>query len=380
MSLVLGSLAVLAGMGPLLAAMATVLGLGIVRLLPSWILAVSALALVVLPWLGIASFFRSRLTGLAVGSWVWPATLLGGIPLYLPQERADAFLTGMAHFAAPIPPEHQEKVISLSKTVATFLETERLAGTEPPPEATPEETVTTLPSVKALPDAEDAVALPFEGTDNQRRVSVVLEGSEGHTREVQMVFDTGASLTTVDRQTLALLRKSPEKDAPTLELHTANGMRRDPVVLLDRLWIGGMPVEGVTVAACDACAPEGTVGLLGLNVSGMFHVTLDPERQEIVLQPRGDLPNRLSDVAPWVGLSGTVHSWSDGRVEMEVEAKNRSMRPMARVTVSMDCGGSERFRTDLHQIDPGEQESTRVSLPRWTECDPGIFSLRSASW
>jgi len=360
--------------------MATVLGLGIVRLLPNWILALSALALVVLPWLGIASFFRSRLTGLALGSWVWPATLLGGIPLYLPQERADAFLTGMAHLAAPIPTEHQKKVIDLSKTLATLLKTERLAGTEPPPEAMAEKAVSSVPTPQVLPGVEDAVALPFEGTDNQRRVSVVLEGTDGHTKEVQMVFDTGASLTTVDRQTLALLRKSPGKDAPTLELHTANGVRQDPVVLLDRLWIGGMPVEGVTVAACDACAPKGTVGLLGLNVSGMFHVTLDPERQEIVLQPRGDLPNRLSDVAPWIGLSGTVHSWSDGRVEMEVAATNRSVRPVSRVTVSMDCGGSERFRTDLHQIDPEKKESQRVSLPRWTECDPGVFSLRSASW
>jgi len=151
------------------------------------------------------------------------------------------------------------------------------------------------------------------------------------------------------------------------------------VVLLDRVWIGGMPVEGVSVAACDPCATDNTVGLLGLNVSGMFHITLDPERQEIVLQTRGDLPNRLPDVAPWVELRGTVHSWTDGRIEMEVGARNRSKRTISQVTVGIDCEG-DRFRTEILQIEPGGEESQRVSLPRWTRCEPGVFSLRSANW
>ena len=376
-SVVLSGSVLLTGLVPVVVAMGTIIGLGVVGLLPPWLLSITTLTLVVLPWLGIASLFRRRLNGLAVGAWIWPVLLLAGIPLYLPQERADALVTGMAHLVSPLPEEHNTWIIEKSRFLAALLRTETLAGELPPPEAELEPPAPAPQATTTLPTA--GVALPYEGTENQRRVSVVIEDVNGETREVWMIFDTGASLTTVDNKTLNSLGVEIPANGPQLDLKTANGIRRDRVALLERVWVGGMPVEGVTVAACDPCAPDDGVGLLGLNVTGMFHVTLDPERQEIVLQPRNDIPDRLGDISPWVELSGTFHTWSDGRVEMEVGALNQSRRLISRVSVAIDCG-EKRFRTDIRNIEPGATESQRVSLPRWTTCTPGIFSLRGAHW
>ena len=50
-----------------------------------------------------------------------------------------------------------------------------------------------------------------------------------------------------------------------------------------------LPPSGVVgadqVAVCEECGGKDSVGLLGLNVSGQFTVTLDPDRHEMVLKP-----------------------------------------------------------------------------------------------
>ena len=60
--------------------------------------------------------------------------------------------------------------------------------------------------------------------------------------------------------------------SPTASFQTANGMMEAPLVLVPKLWLGDTPIENVTVAVCEACAQNGSAGLLGLTVTGQFQV------------------------------------------------------------------------------------------------------------
>ena len=88
--------------------------------------------------------------------------------------------------------------------------------------------------------------------------------------EIWLLFDTGASLTTLDEATLADLGVDIPEDAPVVQASNSEWSEKSRLVLLSDVWLGGLYVGHVTVAVCEPCADERTKGLLGLNVSGRF--------------------------------------------------------------------------------------------------------------
>lgn len=355
-------------------------GLGVIRELPNWAISSSSLLLILLPTMGIAALFKNRLFGFALALWIWPTSLFVGLPLYFPGERGDAMVSGAAWLAS---------IGGTNLELRAARSVQRLAdalgeGTE----------LASLPaknaeSVQAFlhpifrDDGSDPmgeqVFLPYEGSDRERKVAVTLEGPNGQTEEVWMLFDTGATLTTVHPDVLRRLGAEPTASNPIMRFQTANGERKDSVSLLDRVWMSGLGVEGVSVASCTRCATGGTVGLLGLNVSGQFQVTLDPARRVIILVPNNAVPDRQIDVSPWVDLDGNFRSWADGRIDLDIHAENQSERAIQELRLSIQCGGQE-FGASLGGILPHSTREERIALPRFTDCSDGQISLASARW
>ncbi len=358
-------------------ATSALIGLSTVREIPVGPASTAVLFLVYLPCLGLASLFPRRSLGLGVALWIWPLVLLAGLPLYFPGERADALRSGVAQLSSLGGESFQTRCNNLALKVTTWMG-EESPGETPPERAVLREEPTDTPPPRQLP-TDDAASLPYEGDSHQRRVAVVLEGPGGRSVETWMLFDTGASLTTLSPQVLADIGIRTSPDAPILEFLTANGRREDPVALVDRLWLAGLPVEGVTVAACEACASDSTSGLLGLNVSGLFQVTLDPQRKEIGLEPRLDQPDRKSDISPWLKLGGTFHSWSDGRLEIDIQAENLSTRDIRDLELDIHCD-EHVFQTILGDLHAGEERQKRVGLPWGSQCEVGGVAVGTAYW
>ena len=162
---------------------------------------------------------------------------------------------------------------------------------------------------------------------------------------------------------------------PDLSLRT---LSRTRLALVDRMWIGGMEVRGVTVSVCDACADEETAGLLGMNVSGLFRVTVDTAREEIVLVPRDGPADRAVDVAPWLQLEATATRWQDGRVEVEVRSQNQSPRLVELAREGIHCEDS--WVAELRNVPPLGSASTIDALPVGTECKDYRITLDKAYW
>ena len=357
-------------------AVALLLGAGLLRQGAPLAVSLAAGLLVLLPSMGVGLLFRRRSVGFSVGLVLWPTFVVVGFPLYFPGERAEALASGatvlLLPFGLRMDAEHARTVDAL------------LPGAVPVRPLAPRALVLTpdpLPPALAATGAamaeSDQVVLPYDGQGRTLAVQVGLEGPRDQA-DAWMLFDTGATLTTLDQASLVALGVELRDDAPEVTVRTAAGERQARLALVDRVWVGGMEVQGVTVSVCDACADRDTVGLLGLNVSGLFRVTVDTAREELVLQPREGTPNRAVDVAPWLDLEATATRWEDGRIEVEVRGSNRAHRPIERATVGIRC--EDVFVAELRNLAPGATASTVVSLPVGADCADYTIGLEKAQW
>jgi clan AA aspartic protease (TIGR02281 family) len=332
--------------------------------------------LLALPVLGFSALTRPRRLGLLVGANVWPVLLLLGLPLYFPGERRQAIETGLALLVVPTGTDlSAERRRALAEGIDTLLAEPR--ARPPLPEAPP--LVEPPPPPSRFHGEGDQVALPYEGRGHSLLIPIVLEGPGGAEVETDMLFDTGATYTTLDRATLRRLGLRPDPDAPSIDFHTANGPSSAQLVVLDRVWLGGLEVSGVTVAICDSCNTSGQyAGLLGLNVSSRFLITLDTARQELLLEPRDGGATHL-DVRPWLELDAQGRTWPDGRTELSLTAHNRASRPMGRATVAVTCA-ERRFELPVGPFDPGESLQVEANIPAEADCDPFTVDLARGVW
>lgn len=352
-------------------ALALFLGAGTLRQALPMQLGVAVGLLVGLPMVVSAIALRGGPAGLA-GASAWPLMLVIGFPVFFPDERALALHTGISALLLPLG-------LAVEPALATRLDDALPAltsGRVPPPSAEP-----MVEPAAAEPEAHidgDQVALPFEGEGRTLSIPVTVEGPGDRARDVWMLFDTGATLTTLDTATLASVGVTVPEDAPEVTVHTAGGDRRTRLALLERVWIGGLEVDGVTVSVCDACAGEHAVGLLGLNVSGRFLATVDHAHQELLLEPQPGRDDRSLDVGHWLELGATATRWPDGRMEVQVRARNRSARPVSHADVAIAC--DRDWVAGLDDIAPGSSADTVVSLPAGSRCDGYTVRLAGASW
>ncbi len=378
----LGVLVLLAAAVPATVAVAALIGVGLARQMPGVPAVAGGLVLVLLPVLGLASLLApaGRRAGAVGGSaWFWSLTVLLVFPFYFPGERTDAVRAGLSHLTSPIGADAPQLVdVGLRLVALLGSEPERLAGAKPV-------LVEEEPAVEATARTERAdeeprgdVVIPYQGEGEIMRVAVFFDGPR-YGEEFQMIFDTGATYTTLDRASLEQLELEISRDAPHATLRTANGEVDAPLVLVDAVWLGDAVVEWVTIAVCDLCASEGISGLLGLNVSRQFKVGLDHSAREIQLQAREDAEDRKLDIAQWLDLSSHVRRWQDGSVEVEVVGRNLAPVAIRDVAAQIDCPGG-RFEVLLERIPAEETASVEMSLPRNTDCSEYVLELESASW
>jgi hypothetical protein len=151
------------------------------------------------------------------------------------------------------------------------------------------------------------------------------------------------------------------------------------MVLLDRLWLGETAIEGVTVAVCDDCSQDGTAGLLGLNVSQQFRLSVDHETREVVLEDVPGPADRHLDLTHWLKLEGQATRWPTGRVVIDLTATNRSPRHIIEAVVEVECP-DRSFAVTLADIPGGSSQQTSFELPRGASCDSYSIVLRSGRW
>jgi hypothetical protein len=363
-------------------AIAAFAGLGLARNLATFPSLVAALALVLLPVVGLASLIGtgSRLAEIGGCGWFWSLTLLLAMPFYFPGERSGAAASGLDFLLGPLAVESRTLIGGAGGALIDLL------GDEP--ESVPFAgalSAAALDTARAEArrareqrEAQGHAVVPYEGQGESMRVETFFDGPR-YGEEFTMVFDTGATYTTLTREALAQLELPVPADAPIAVLRTANGEIEAPLVLVDAVWLGDAVVEWVTVAVCEPCGSEGVSGLLGLNVSGQFQVSLNHDHQLIELSALGKDENRKLDVSQWLSLSSRLLRWRDGRLEVEVTGLNRAPVAITEFAAEIDCPGG-RFEVVVDGVAANDERTQKMALPRGTDCSEYSLSLLRATW
>ncbi len=378
----LGPLLALSAVPVLVMALSAVTGLGLARNLPTLPAVAGAAAIVLLPVFGLASLIGtgSRPGELGGSAWFWSLAVLLAMPFYFPGERAEAARTGLDYLTSPVPDDSRTGVLRFGSALVALLgsEPEHTPLASPLPGADAARASETARRVAAAREATGDVVIPYNGDGESLRIAAFFDGPR-YGEELPMIFDTGATYTTLSRKALELLEVEVPADAPIAVLRTANGEVEAQLVLVDAVWLGDAVVEWVTVAVCDSCASDEVYGLLGLNVTGRFQVAIDHDHQQIQLGALEGEENRKLDVGQWLGLRSRLLHWQDGRLEVEVTGENRAGVPIAQVSTEIECPGG-RFEVLLDAVPPRKTTTRKVALPRGTDCSEYALTLRRAIW
>lgn len=234
-------------------------------------------------------------------------------------------------------------------------------------------------SVAPQPEAPAGVTrIDFERHGRAIVVPVRLYGPRMH-RDVKMLFDTGATLSTIDSRTLADLGLYVTSSDPTIDLQTANGSARRTITVIEGAAIYGAQVlGGLAVALCDECGGEDIIGLLGLNFARHFRVTVDHSAGVLQLERKVPPPDRLYDIRPFVQLTDIKGVQRGQQLSISLWLENRSPRPLRDVRLLAQSGDESLVR-DVAEVGPG-----RIKLEmrgRVSEHADGFrVEVQRASW
>lgn len=107
------------------------------------------------------------------------------------------------------------------------------------------------------------------------------------TTDVQLLIDTGASMTTLSQEAFRRLRQQTRftEVGPQI-FNTAGGTAKGTVYRIEQLRLGTHTLTDVQVAVLDFALPPHVDGLLGMNVLSHFRFQVDQERALLHVQPR----------------------------------------------------------------------------------------------
>lgn len=214
-------------------------------------------------------------------------------------------------------------------------------------------------------------------------VDVTVEGPAG-AAALTYLWDTGASHTTLSRETAAKIGLEIPEDAPVVTLETAAGKRDAPLVVLPAIVIEGQRVEGISASICDACAEGRKSGLVGLNAMRAFESRLAGPTNTLELRPVDEarVADRTSDIARFVemDLQGEPLVVS-GHVHWRVKLTNRSPRVIEGVQPKVVFNdGPTLLGATIDRIEPGAEAIALVKGAVGQGNTRFVIELHQARW
>jgi len=130
-------------------------------------------------------------------------------------------------------------------------------------------------------EGADSIALQKFGNQYAVNLDNDRQGS------VQLLIDTGASMTAVSRETFNTLNASGDAvQQDSRVFRTANGVVQAPVFSVPELNLGPHRLENTQIAVIDFNSDRGVGGLLGMNILGQFRFQIDQDSSHLLLNKK----------------------------------------------------------------------------------------------
>ena len=110
--------------------------------------------------------------------------------------------------------------------------------------------------------------------DNVIFCKVVFTGPES-SRIIDLILDTGATISTMPRQTALAIGCDPIKSTQRIEMITASGIEYAPVITIPKIKLFTFEIKNVNFVCHDLPIQTPVAGLLGLNLLTKFNIHLD---------------------------------------------------------------------------------------------------------
>ncbi len=128
---------------------------------------------------------------------------------------------------------------------------------------------------------------PFGAPIKKRGNQYVAQLTLGEQDNVNLLIDTGASMTTISQSVFDRLSWDTYHTYQGSRMfNTANGIARGSVYVLETVTIGGYVLSNHQIAVMDFTVDESVVGLLGMNTLSLFEFQFDEAQGLLHLSPR----------------------------------------------------------------------------------------------
>lgn len=141
--------------------------------------------------------------------------------------------------------------------------------------------------------------------------------------QIPMILDTGATISTISEETAQ--RLGVRLISSPMEVQTAGGKTSMTLGIIKKVSIGGFSVSPVAVAVCKNCHDRETGGLVGLNFTRHFHISIDTVAGKINLEKTDSWVDRKDEIEPFIETT-----------QLKGELKNDSLEISAIVTNHAD--------------------------------------------
>lgn len=233
------------------------------------------------------------------------------------------------------------------------------------------------------------VRVPFTRRGQALFVKVQVQG-----HRAWMLVDTGASFTTLTPGFAREAGVTPDADAPSTILSTANGQVRSSFGLIPSLRFGERVHGNVTFTLCPTCGAGRlgelpVVGLLGMNVLGRYRMTVNNDDSTLELTPGADYDERWRDLQPWLRQESRtfVNGYRNKRALITVTTalSNHSRSTIQAVRMRYTCahpdGTTTVFSSASVSVPPRRRKpiTTEATLERGA-CVQITADIVSARW
>lgn len=194
------------------------------------------------------------------------------------QEIEDPNLLDVTTFTFGFPPSLLHFV---SMPAPTVTDESDLIETE---DATIPTTVAASSDEPAALKNEGAIVISTVRKGNSHTLTATLEGANGIEIAQMLMVDTGATSVVLPASLIRRLGLSRE-DLTLVEAQTANGVVDNLAGILPAVWLNDRRIPDVAVAFGED-ERLGGEGLLGMSVLSRFRLTIDDDRNQIILEPQ----------------------------------------------------------------------------------------------
>ena len=104
--------------------------------------------------------------------------------------------------------------------------------------------------------------------------------------QLNLMIDTGASITTLARESFERIDQAGFEYRGSRLFSTANGLTEGNVYRVESITLGKARIENLDIAVLDYKSSDGVDGLLGMNVLRNFRFEIDRDKKLLYLRPR----------------------------------------------------------------------------------------------